>query len=203
MRGDRRNFAGKILGSLAVIGTVGAVAGLGTLGTFTDSTSADTIVETGTLSIDLGVPGGPKTIPVTTSGFLPGDSLTRAINLANDGNVALSSVALATTATSSNALVTDAVNGLQLTLEQCSRAWTKGGTTDLPTYTCGGTQRTLYSGPVLSTDALPSPRSLAPGGTDNMVFTLSLPTTAGNDMQRLSTTVSIAFTAFQAPGGPR
>jgi predicted ribosomally synthesized peptide with SipW-like signal peptide len=196
-----RNMARKILGSLGVIGTAAAVAGLGTFGTFTDSTSVDTTVQTGTLSIDLSAPTGPKTIPVTTSDFLPGDSLTRAINLANDGNVALSSINLATTtADPANALTTDRVNGLQLTLLQCSRAWTKGGTTALPTYACGGTQRTLYAGPAISTDGLPAADALSPGGTDKMIFTLSLPTTAGNEMQGLTATMRLAFTAVQAAG---
>jgi hypothetical protein len=203
MKTDRNRTARKVLGSLAAIGGATAVAGLGTFGTFTDSTSVDTTVKAGALSIDLSVPSGIKSIPVTTSGFLPGDSLTRAIDLANGGTLAMSSVNLATTASASNPLVTDPVHGLQLSLEQCSKAWTKGGTPELPTYTCGGAQRTLYSGPVISTDALPTPNSLAPGGTDKMVFTLSLPTTAGNEMQSLNTTVSIAFTAVQGPGQPR
>src|SRR5688572_7928698 len=92
----KRSTARKIIGSLGVIGTAAAVAGLGTFGTFTDSTSVDTTIQTGTLSIDLGAPGGVRhTIPVSTAGFLPGDSLTRAINLENDGTVGLSSVHLA------------------------------------------------------------------------------------------------------------
>jgi predicted ribosomally synthesized peptide with SipW-like signal peptide len=199
-----RDTARRILGSLGVLAAAAAVAGLGTFGTFTDSTSVDTSVQSGTLSIKVGAPGGiPHVIPVTTSGFLPGDSLTRPLNLDNDGTVALSTVALATTATPSSALVTDPVNGLQLTLQQCSRRWTQGGTELLPAYTCDGTQRTFYSGPVVSTAALPTPNSLAPGGTDNMIFTLSLPPAGGNDMQNLSATVQLAFTAVQAPGTAR
>jgi hypothetical protein len=194
----------KIIGSIGVIGASAAVAGLATFGTFTDSTSMDATVASGTLSIDVGAPGGiKKTIPVLTSGFLPGDSLTRALNLENTGNVALSSISLASSASPSGPLVTDQVNGLQLTLERCSKHWTAGGTTELPTYACDGTRTTLYAGPAISTAALPNANSLAAGGTDNMIFTLSLPTTAGNDMQALGTTVTLAFTAVQAPGTVR
>ena len=194
----------KILGSIGALGAAAAVAGLGTFGTFSDSTSVDTTVTSGTLSIDVGAPGGiKKTIPVLTSGFLPGDSLTRALNLENTGNVALSSVNLATSASPSGPLVTDQVNGLQLTLERCSRRWTAGGTTELPTYECDGTRTILYAGPAISTAALPNANSLAAGGTDNMIFTLSLPTTAGNGMQALGATVDLAFTAVQAPGTVR
>jgi hypothetical protein len=194
----------RILGSIGIIGAAAAVAGLGTFGTFTVSTSVNTTMTSGTLSIDVGAPGGiKKTVPVLTSGFLPGDSLSRALNLENTGNVALSSVHLANSASPSGPLVTDAVNGLQLTLERCSRAWTAGGTTQLPTYTCAGTRTISYTGPAITTAPLSAPNSLAPGGEDNLVFTLSLPSTAGNDMQALGATVNLAFTAAQAPGTVR
>jgi hypothetical protein len=121
----------------------------------------------------------------------------------NDGTVALSSVSLATTASGGNALATDPVDGLQLRLELCSRAWTRGGTAELPTYSCGGSTRTLYSGPVISSNALPKPKSLSPGGEDNLTFTLSLPSSAGNEVQTLTTTVSIGFTAIQAAEASR
>ncbi|MGY1798252.1 TasA family protein [Blastococcus sp. SYSU D00868] len=112
---------GKVVASVGALGVATSVAGLATFGTFSDSTSVDTAVQSGTLSIDLGAPGGvPHVIPVRTDDFLPGDSLTRGINLENDGTVALSSVHLATTAGPSSALITDPVNGLQLTLTACS-----------------------------------------------------------------------------------
>jgi hypothetical protein len=164
----------------------------------------ETTTTSGPLSIDVGAPGGiKKAIPVLTSGFLPGDSLSRALNLENSGNVALSSVNLANSASPSGPLVTDQVNGLQLTLERCSRAWTAGGTEQLPTHTCGGTRTVLYTGPAITTAPLSAPDSLTPGREDNLVFTLSLPSTAGNDMQALSATVNLAFTAVQAPGTAR
>src|SRR3954468_1099785 len=75
----------KIVGSLAIAGTAAAVAGLGTYGTFTDSTTpVATTVQTGTLDINLNQPSGAYSIPVTTANFVPGDSVTRAVNLSND-----------------------------------------------------------------------------------------------------------------------
>ncbi|MGY1741644.1 MULTISPECIES: hypothetical protein [unclassified Blastococcus] len=56
---------------------------------------------------------------------------------------------------------------------------------------------------MVSTAALPAPNSLTPGGTDSLIFTLLLPSTAGNEMQGLSATVNIGFTAVQAAGGAR
>ena len=125
-----RDTTRKVLGSLAVIGTAAAVAGLGTFGTFTDSTTpVSTELTTGTVSINPTQPAAP--IPATTTGLLPGDSLTRPVTLVNDGNSPLSSVALVVSTTNPSVLTTDPVNGLQLTLKACSVAWTQAGTAPL------------------------------------------------------------------------
>src|SRR5688572_33036454 len=90
-----RGTTRKIVGSLAILGTAAAVAGLGTYGNFTDSTTPlNTSVDTGTMSINLTQPGGAVAIPVSTTGFVPGDSMSRAVNLVNDGGTALGSVSL-------------------------------------------------------------------------------------------------------------
>ncbi|MCU1617054.1 MAG: uncharacterized protein JWO98_4594 [Frankiales bacterium] len=194
----------KIMGSLGVLGAAASVAGLGTFGTFNDSTSVSTAVQDGTVSVNLAVPGGAKAIPVTTSGFLPSDSLSRQVNLSNDGDTMLASVSLSTTAAPSSALVTDQVNGLRLTVQSCSKAWTETDTAaGAPTFTCGGTQNTLYSGPAVTTTALTNPASLTPGGTDKIVFTLSLPTTAGNTEQNLSATLNLSFVGVQRGAASR
>jgi hypothetical protein len=201
-----RNTARKIVGSLAVVGTAAAVAGLGTYGNFTDSTTPlNTTVDTGTMSINLTQPGGAVAIPVSTAGFVPGDSMSRAVNLVNDGGTALGSVSLTSALTTpSNALTSDGVNGLQLSVKACSVAWTQGGTPSAPTYTCSGAERTLMSGSAApQTSALVNPTSLAAGGVDNVVFTISLPTSAGNNMQGLTAGLSLTFTAAQRAGTAR
>lgn len=191
----------KVVGSLAIVGTAAAVAGLGTFGTFTDSTTpVSTTVQTGSVDINLAQPGGSVVIPADVTGFVPGDSLSRAVNLSNDGSSALSSVMVSSSSTATNALVTDATNGLQLSLKTCSVAYTQNGTTT-PTYTCSGTERTLYNGPVVeSNTALSGLNSMAAGGSDNLVFTISLPTSAGNSFQNLSAPLSITFTGVQRTG---
>ena len=202
-----RSTTRKVVGSLAVLGTAAAVAGLGTYGTFTDSTTpVDTTVQTGTLSIDLVQPSGAVAIPVTTSGFVPGDSMTRAVNLINYGGAALGSVSLQATVPSAlNELSTDATNGLQLAVKACSVAWTQGGTSAAPTYTCGGTERTILSAPVANTGnvALDNPASLAAGGTDHLTFSVSLPTSAGNSFQGKSASLSLTFVGTQRAGTAR
>ena len=186
----------KVVGSLAIAGTAAAVAGLGTFGTFTDSTTpVATTVQTGTVDINLAQPGGSVAIPANVSGFVPGDSMTRAVNLTNNGTSALSTITLGSSSTASNALVTDAVNGLQLTVKACSVAYT-GVTTTSPT--CSGTERSLYAGPAVTTSSVLSGlNSVNAGGTDYLVFTVSLPTSAGNTFQNLSAPLSITFTGVQ------
>ncbi len=197
--------ARKVVGSLAILGTAAAVAGLGTYGNFTDSTTPkNTTVDTGTLSINLAQPAGAVAIPVSTTGFVPGDTLSRSVDLINDGAAGLGSVHLASTATSaSNVLTTDVTNGLQLSVKACSVAWTQGGTATAPTYTCGGTERTIMAGPAIGNAQLSNPASLAVGGVDRLVFTLSLPTTADNTFQGKSASLNLTFTGVQRAGTAR
>lgn len=200
-----RSTTRKVVGSLAVLGTAAAVAGLGTYGNFTDSTTPiSTTIDTGTLSINLAQPTGAVAIPVTTTGFVPGDTLSRSVDLTNDGAAALGSVHLASTLTSpANVLTTDAINGLQLSVKACSVAWTQGGTSTAPTYTCSGTERTIMAGPAVSNTQLTDPASLAVGGVDRLVFTLSLPASADNTFQGKSASLNLTFTGVQRAGTAR
>ena len=94
-----RSTVRKIVASLGVLGVAAAVAGLGTYGSFTDSaTPVSTGIGTAVLDLALDQPAGAAAIPVSTSNFLPGDSLTRALDLNNAGGARLSSVTLGVTA---------------------------------------------------------------------------------------------------------
>jgi hypothetical protein len=202
-----RSTTRKVVGSLAILGTAAAIAGLGTYGNFTDSTTPmNTTVESGVLSIALAQPSGAVAIPVTTAGFVAGDSMTRAVDLVNDGDTRLNSVTLnAAVASAANALTTDAVNGLQLQVTACDVAWTQGGTPTAPTYTCPGTQRGVLNTAVATAGsvALDTPASLQAGGVDHLVFTVSLPTSAGDTMQGKSATLGLTFTGVQRTGTAR
>ena len=195
---SRRTTSRKVIGSLAIAGAAAAVAGLGTFGTFTDSTTpVATTVQSGTVDINLTERG--TSFPVTTAGFVPGDSLSRAVDLSNDGTSPLSSVTLASTATAASALTSDATDGLQLAVRSCPVAWTQAGSA----YTCSGTASTLYSGAAVTSRALPGAASLAAGGVDHLLLTLSLPTTAGNGFEGLSSTLNLTFTGVQRAGAAR
>ena len=194
--------ARKVVGSLGVLGTAAAVAGMGTFGNFTDSTTpVATTIQSGTLSIDLSQPG--FAVPVTTTGFVPGDSLTRAVNLVNDGNSPLGSVTLNSSATASSVLTTDLTNGLQLTVKKCSVAWTQGGTASAATYTCAGTETLVTTGPVVNNVAISGAAALNAGGTDYLTFSISLPASADNTFQGKSASLSLTFTGTQRTGTAR
>jgi hypothetical protein len=202
----RTTTARKVVGSLGVIGAAAAVAGLGTFGAFTDSTTpVSTEVTAGNIDINLAQTGA--SIPVTTSAFVPGDSMSRAVTLSNDGDAALASVNLITTTPTSPAsiLTTDTTNGLQLALKSCTVPWTQAtNAAGAPTYTCtGGTERNLGTGPAVSNRALDTPASINPGGKDYLVFTVSLPTTADNTFQKQTAALSLTFSAMQRTGTAR
>ena len=194
--------ARKVVGSIAIIGTAAAVAGMGTFGSFTDSTTpVNTTIQSGSLSINVSQTG--YTVPVTTAGFVPGDSITRAVTLVNDGSAQLGSINFASAATAGSILTTDTVNGLQLSLKSCSVPWTQGGTASAPTYTCSGTSATLANGAAVTSTTLANPASLNVGGVDHLAFTVSLPTSADNTFQGKSATLSLSFTGVQRTGTAR
>lgn len=194
--------ATKVIGSLAIVGAAAAVAGMGTFGSFTASTTpTSTTVNSGTLSINLSQQG--YAIPASTSNFLPGDSMTRAVNLVNNGSSPFGSVALGVTTSAPSLLTTDATNGLQLTVKSCTVPWTQSGPSTAPVYTCSGTATTVSNGAVIGNTTLPGVNSLNAGGTDYLTFAISLPSAAGNTFQGLSAPLTLTFTGVQATGSAR
>ncbi|WP_344697638.1 TasA family protein, partial [Paenarthrobacter ilicis] len=173
-----------------------AVAGMGTYGAFTSSTSASQAVTAGTVTIALGAPGAANTLNVPVTNILPGDKVEKLVTLANTGNSDLNTITLTTNAgTTASLLTTDATNGLQLTIENCSVAWTG---TAAP-YTCAGTKTTvLANGPVIAANkTLNNLTALTNTKTDNLKVTTTLPTTADNTFQGATSTIAFAFTGTQ------
>lgn len=191
----------KVLVSAALVGTAASAAGLGTFGAFTSSTSATESVSSGTVAIALGASGtAANRMNVAASGLVPGDTVQRAVNLSNAaGNQALSSITLTTVATTSSKLDTDASMGLQLKIDSCSTAWTEAGTAPGYTYSCSGTTKSvLASRPVIGANqALSNLNSVSPGTSDNLVVTLTFPTTADNTEQNQSSVVNFTFNGTQ------
>jgi spore coat-associated protein N len=196
---------GKVVASLALVGSAAAVAGLGTYGAFTSTTSASTDVSSGTVAIALGATPGPANrLSVAASGLVPGDTVQRAVTLTNAaGNQALTGIKLTTTApVTSSKLDTDPTLGLQLTIDTCSVPWTEAGTAPAYTYTCSGTTNSvLASRAVIGTDlSLANLTSVAANKTDNLRVTLTLPTGADNTFQAQNSTINLSFTGTQRSG---
>jgi hypothetical protein len=201
---SRGRTARKVLGSLGVVGAAAAVAGMGTFGTFTDSTAPlNASVTSGTLSLDLNATNSTATLPMNASGFVPGDSISRSVDLANSGNLAFAGISLNSTATTSSLLDTDKINGLQLSVKACSMNWTETVTAGVATYTCSGTTSTVVNSSAVTTATVQNVASLNAGGTDHLVVTLSLPTSADNNFQNKSSALSISFTGTQKTGTSR
>jgi hypothetical protein len=195
--------ARKIVGSLGVIGAAAAVAGLGTFGAFTDSTTPITTqVQAGKVDINL---SESTALTATATGLVPGDTVTRAITVRNDGDTALSSVTLEVTAPVSSILTTDKVNGLQLALRSCTVPWTPGGSPEAPTLTCGnGSERAITaSAAAVGTFPLSGPNSLNPAGIDHLAYTITLPNSADNTFQAKKATLELKFSAVQRAASAR
>ena len=197
-RTAHRTTAAKVVGSLGVVAAAAAVAGLGVFGSFTDSTTPALVsVDNGVVSVALAAAGGGATVPLQFGSVLPGTSVTQAVDLVNDGTSALSSVSLATTATKSSLLDTDAAQGLQMSVQSCSVAWSAGST-------CSGDARTvLGSGPVVRSSALTAPLSLVAGATDHLAVTVTLPSAAGDAFRAQTSDLQMVFTAVQRDGAAR
>ena len=64
-------------------------------------------------------------LSVGADGLAPGDQTQRTFDLQNTGKGTINVVSLTTSASPSSALDSDAVNGLQLQLDKCSKPWTR------------------------------------------------------------------------------
>lgn len=194
------SLSSKILASLAALSAAASVAGLGTFAAFTSSTSASQTVSSGTMTVALGATGASTNrLTVNATGIAPGDTIQRSVDLLNSGSMDFGSITLTTAASPSSLLDTDATNGLQMIIERCSTAWTEAGTAPAYTYTCGGTTTTvLATRAVIGTSlALNNLGALTAGATDKLRVKLSLPSSADNTFQGLSSTINYTFTATQ------
>ena len=190
----------KLVATLAILGAAASIAGLGTYATFTSTTSQSHTIATGTVTIALGATGASTNrLNIGASGLAPGDTIQRSVDLINSGSLDLASVTLATTASPSSLLDTDTTNGLQMVIDKCSAAWTEAGPPY--TYTCGGSTSTvLASSPVIGSNVALANLTLTAGSTDHLRVTVTLPSTAGNSLQNLSSTVAYTFTGVQRAG---
>lgn len=191
-----KTTTGKILASAALIGTAAAVAGLGTYGSFTATTSASSVVNTGNVSLAL---GGTNNLAVPAVGLLPGDKIERLVTLSNNGDQDFSGVTFTSAATGTpNLMTTDALKGLQVTIESCPTGWVGNAAP----YTCANPAVTILAARPIIGAALPlnALNSAANGKSDNLKVTIALPAAADNNFQGLKSAVNFTFDAIQRGG---
>lgn len=197
----KRHLTRNVLASIGLLGAAASIAGLTTYATFTDSDSDSQSISTGVVDVNLAAPGVDNRLTVAATSVHPGDTMQRAFKLSNSSTSTMASITLTTTATTSSLLDTDATDGLQMVIERCSVAWVESGTAPAYTYTCAGTTQTvLASRAIIGSNLSLSNLTLTSGATDNLRLTLTLPSTAGNTFQNLSSTVQYAFTGTQRAG---
>jgi len=197
-------FATKLVLSIALVMTAAAVVGVGTFAVFTDTASVSQATSSGTITLDpINTSGANNRLSIGATNIAAGDTIQRAVNLKNTGNITLAGITLTTTASPSSLLDTDTTNGLQMVLDKCSVAWTESGGPPY-TYTCGGTASTvLTSAPVIGTNVTLANLSLTAGNDNFLRVTLTLPSAAPNTLQGQSSTIAYAFTATQRTAAPQ
>ena len=201
---DKRVSRGKVLLTLAVLAAGATAVGAGTYASFTSSATAGPLtVSSGTQTLSVPAAGATNRMTVSASNIVPGDTMQRAINLTNSGNVNLSAITLTSSASVSSVLDTDATNGLQVAIDRCSVAWTEAGVSPAYTYTCGGaTSVVLASRAVIGSGvALSNLTTTTAGNTDYLRVTLTFPSAAGDSFQTKSSTINFTFNGVQRTAG--
>lgn len=184
-----KSAAVKVLASAALVGGAASVAGLGTFGAFTSTTTASQDVATGKVVLS-----STSTFGTPVTNMVPGDTIARTVTLTRSTDTeAFGSVKITTAGTSSNLLTSDATNGLQMKVEECSVAWNNGA--------CSGTTTTVIAQrAVVGATDVPAATLASLNGAGkaaNLKVTLSLPTSADNTFQGLSNTINFTFDATQ------
>ncbi|MDF1605015.1 TasA family protein [Nocardioides sp. YIM 152315] len=193
----RRN-ATKILASIALVAGAATVAGVGTFGAFTDTTTADTSVETGV--VDVRMNGGGQGVELDLSNMVPGDKVQVPITISRGaGSVKLGDLAVTTNATN-NTLTSKLILGV----DKCSQAWT----TSADKLSCNGSTTPVYIGP--SNIAVQSVHDvwwtqswINTLNDDKAIYlraTLSLPSSAGNDVAGQTADITWSVTGTQRSG---
>jgi predicted ribosomally synthesized peptide with SipW-like signal peptide len=201
----KRFSSKKILLSVAALGTAGAMAGLGTFATFTSTTNSSNTATDGRVHIALGATGAANRFSESSSTLVAGDSVHRVVDLINtstDGD--LGQVTLTTTTSNGTSLTSDTTNGLHMQFSRCDLAlgWTEAGAANHRTYTCpsGNITEVLANTPVIGSAAALGNLTVEGGlrdGVDHLLLTLTLPSTADNTFQELTSTVLYTFDATQ------
>ena len=217
-----RARAGRVGTALGLIGTTGVTAHVASATFAGNAPVAQGALTAGTVSITLGGHvDGSQFFDMAVNDMNPGvaNARYRLVDVTNAGNLDLKTLnaVIAATAGHSSVLDTDFTNGIQLLIERCSGSgWSApSGSAPDSTYTCAGTQTTVWSnisgisgvvgtkdlvGAVATGCASPPCSLTAAGTTNHYRFKYWLPSSATNAMQGLTSTLSVQFTGSQRDG---
>jgi len=182
----------KILAISAALGSLGGVGG-GTLAAVLDSQPHGSKP---TVLIALGKPGKANSLSLSAANLAAGDWIQRPFDVVNKGKKPLSTLALTVTASPSSALDSDPVNGLQLQIDRCRKAWKFDKQTRQ--YACASAVIPVVSTrPVLGTDiVLENIDDIRRRkGKARLLLTLTLPAAAPNALQGQMSTLTYTLGA--------
>lgn len=199
MRVRNHSTSVKVFASAALVGGAISVAALGTYGSFTSTTSASEDVSTG--RVELSSAAGPvRGLDVPAVDLVPGDTVHRSVTLTrSSATESFGSVVLTTSGSTSNVLTSDATNGLQMKVDQCSVAWAKAANSN--DLVCSGTTTAVVAQRAVIGSALDLGAATTTlngvGAESYLRVVLTLPTSADNTFQGLSNTIGFTFDATQ------
>ncbi len=181
----------------------GALVSSSVFASLTATATASTTVTTGTLKLTQTSTGASGGISTGTISMAPGDTINRYVTLLNGGTLDAITPTVRLTDSGTTTLTTDAVNGLQITINACSVAWTQASGA------CGGTTTAVLASTsantLLSDTAITLPSNLA-AASSALKISISLPagtevTTNGTlpvgTIQGLSPSLTWTFTETQ------
>lgn len=194
---DRRKI---VLSIALLIAAAAAIIG-GAFATFTNTATAGSqAITSGTIKLATGPTNDAAT---GATNIAAGDTISREIDLNSTGSgLADKEITLKFSASPTSLLDTDPTNGLQLSIQACSVAWTRTVVGSPPppfTYTCSGATSAVKIGGAASASVsslaatpakLEALKSLAGGGQDFLVFKLELPEGAPGDLSKVATPCS-------------
>jgi spore coat-associated protein N len=168
------------------------------------SVTSGTLILTQAPSGVSGLTGGFST---AVTALAPGDTINRYVNVTNGGTLAGSSMTLKVADSAATLLTTDAVKGLQVTVKECTVAYTT------VTGACSGTEATVLAATPANTLLTPQSVTFVNGysasGVTNTRFIITMPTGTevtsngtlpGSTIQGLTSLLTWTFTETQRTG---
>ena len=186
----------KILASLAVLALAGGVFTVSSLALFTDQQAVGAnAFSTG--SVDL--VAAPATAVVTATDMVPGDQATAPINVSNSGSLEFRYSMTSTT--TEDTLASELVLTVKSGVTTCDDAnWAADGTVIYAGILGSVGTANVVGDPTQGAQA--GDRVLAATANENLCFNVTLPASAANAVQGLSSTATFTFDAEQTANNP-